>query len=230
MGNPALSLKKQARIAGLLFLIWIITGLYSLMYLPSQIKTGGDAATVAQNVLSHEWLFRTGIISDIISGVLWIFLVLAFYKLFKPVNEWAAKLLIAFVVVQIPIVFCMAAFKIASLKAFKGEILTSFELGQRQDLALSFLKLEDFATLALEMYWGLWLFPLALLVYQSRFLPRFLGIWLAINGAAYLVLSSTGLLLPEYAGSVYKYAFPAFFGELALMLWLLIKGAKNDVS
>ncbi len=227
MENAILSLKKQARITGLLFLIWIITGLYSLMYLPSQIKTGGDAATVAQNVLSHEWLFRTGIIGDVISGALWILLVLAFYSLFKPVSGWLAKLLVGFVVVQIPVVFSMAAFKIASLMAFKGEILTSFELGQRQDMALLFLKLEGYATLALETYWGLWLFPLAVLVYKSQFLPRFLGIWLAINGFAYLVLSFTGLLLPQYAGSVYTFAFPAFFGELALMLWLLIKGAKN---
>lgn len=228
MENEVSSLKKQARTAGLLFLIWIITGLYSLMYLPSQIKTGGDAATVAQNVLSHEFLFRTGIVCDVIGGALWILLVLAFYRLFRPVSEWAAKLLVGFVVVQIPVVFSMAAFKIASLKAFKGEILTSFEPNQRQDLALTFLKLEAYGTLALETFWGLWLFPLALLVYQSRFLPRFLGIWLAVNGLAYLVLSFTGLLLPEYAGSVYKYAFPAFFGELALMLWLLIRGAKND--
>lgn len=227
MKNTASSLKKQARTTGLLFLIWIITGLYGLMYLPSQIKVGSDAATATQNVLSHEWLFRTGIMSDAISGVLWIFLVLAFYKLFKPVNEWAVKLLIAFVVVQIPVVFTMTAFKIASLKAFKGEILASFEPSQRQDLALSFLKLEGYATLALEMFWGLWLFPLAMLVYQSRFLPRFLGIWLLVNGFAYIVLSFTGLLLPQYADSVYKFAFPAFFGELALMLWLLIKGAKN---
>lgn len=227
MENGTSLLKRKARTSGLLFLAWIIIGLFGLMYLPSQIKIGSDAATAAQSVLSHELLFRTGIIGDVISGALWIWLVLAFYSLFKPVSEWWAKLLVGFVVVQIPVVFSMAAGKIASLMAFKGKILTSFEADQRQDLALSFLQMEGYATLALETFWGLWLFPLAVLVYKSRFLPRFLGIWLAINGFAYVVLSFTGLLLPQYANSVYQFAFPAFFGELALMLWLVIKGAKN---
>jgi len=73
---------------------------------------------------------------------------------------------------------------------------------------------------------GVWLFPLALLVYRSRFLPRFLGVWLAIGGFAYVILSLTGELLPQYQDKVFVFSQPAFFGELAIMLWLVIKGAK----
>jgi hypothetical protein len=68
--------------------------------------------------------------------------------------------------------------------------------------------------------------PLALLVYRSRFLPRFLGVWLAIDGFAYVILGLTGVLLPQYQGKVFSYGQPAFFGEVAFMLWLSIKGAK----
>ncbi len=77
-----------------------------------------------------------------------------------------------------------------------------------------------------EIFWGLWLFPLALLVYRSRFLPRFLGVWLALAGFAWVILSLTGVLLPQYQHKVDTYTQPAVFGELAFMFWLVIKGAR----
>ena len=89
-----------------------------------------------------------------------------------------------------------------------------------------FLRLRDHQNTAAEILWGAWLFPLAFLVYRSRFLPRFLGVWLVINGFAYLIISLTGVLLPQYQGKVFAYSQLALFGELALMLWLVIKGAK----
>ena len=91
-----------------------------------------------------------------------------------------------------------------------------------------FLRLHHQEILAAEILWGLWLFPLAMLVYRSRFLPRFLGIWLIINGFAYLAMSLTGLLLSQYEDMVSNIAFPALLGEMAIMLWLLIKGARTQ--
>src|SRR6266498_1112222 len=229
MENKVYSLKKTARFAGLLYLIWIITGVYGIFYISPRIIVQGDAVTTAKNILSNEFLFRTGIINDIISSTIWVFLVLILYRLFKQVNERQAKLLVALVIVQIPTVFIMEAFNITSLMIFKGEILKTFELNQRQDLAMLFLKINDYGVLTLETFWGLWLFPLAILVYKSRFLPRFLGVWLFIDGFALLVLSFTSLLLPQYKDMVYKIASPAMLGEVAFMLWLLIKGAKNNI-
>jgi len=222
------SLKKTTRFAGLLYFIWIITGLYGLLYLPSQTIVQGDAVATANKILSNEFLFRTGIINDIISNALWVFLVLVLYRLFKQVNERQAKLMVALVIVQIPALFIMEAFNITSLMIFKGEILKTFELSQRQDLAMLFLKINDYGVLILEMFWGLWLFPLAILVYRSRFLPRFLGVWLIITGFFYVVLSFTSIMLPQYKDMVLNSAFalPAEVGEVALMLWLLIMGAK----
>jgi hypothetical protein len=220
------SLKKTARLAGLLYLVWIISGLYALIYLPSKIDTRGDAVTAAQNILSNEFLFRTSVFTDLFTSALWVVIVLVLYRMFKSTNESEAKLMVALVLVQIPTVFTMQALKVTSLMILKGEVLTTFELGQRQDLALVFLRINDFGVSSLELFWGLWLFPLAILVYRSHFLPRFLGIWLFINGIAYLVLSPTDLLLPEYRDTFFKIAFPAMLGEVALMLGLLIMGAK----
>jgi hypothetical protein len=89
-----------------------------------------------------------------------------------------------------------------------------------------FLNLHFHGLVVDEIFFGLWLLPLALLVYRSRFLPRFLGVWLAIDGFAWVILSLTGVLLPQYYDKVFTCCQPASFGEMALMLWLVIRGAK----
>ncbi|HCA79250.1 MAG TPA: DUF4386 domain-containing protein [Bacteroidetes bacterium] len=220
------SAKKTARFAGLLYLIWIVTGLYSLFYVPSQINMRDDAVTVAQNILSNEFLFRISIMNNVVNSSIWVFLVLVLYRLFKSVNGRQAKLLVALVLVQIPAVIIVEVFNVTSLMILKGEVLKTFELGQRQDLALLFLRMTDYGVLALELYWGLWLLPLGVLAYRSSFLPRFLGVWLIINGCALVVLSFTAVLLPEYKDTVFTIPVPAMLGEVAFMLWLLIIGAK----
>jgi hypothetical protein len=77
-----------------------------------------------------------------------------------------------------------------------------------------------------EILWGIWLFPLGILIYKSRLVPRLLGIWLMLGGLCYVALSLTGVILPAYQDTVFKVSQPAMFGELALMLWLLVKGAR----
>jgi len=230
MDDKEYTLKKTSRLAGLLYLIWILLGLYSLMIIPSQIDMTGDAAGIAHNILSHEFLFRTGIIIDLINSSIWIVMILLFYRLFKQVNKFLVKLLLAFVIVQIPAVFILQGFNITTLTILKGEGLQTFEAAQRLDLAIQFLKFSDYVVLTLEFYWGLWLVPLGILIFRSGFIPRFLGIWLVINGLALLILSFTDILVPQYRNIIFKIAIPAMFGEVAFMLWLLIKGVKDNVS
>lgn len=225
--NSIIELKRTARLAGLLFFLWIVSGFYDMFFVTPRIFVKGDIQTSAQNILQHEILYRTSIFSGLITSTLWVVLVWVFYHLFKSVNERYARLLVAFVLVQIPIAFIRAGFSIAALLTLKGEILMSFELRQRQDLAMAFLKINDYNIRALELFWGLWLFPLAILVYQSIFIPRFLGVWLLVNGIVYVVLSFTSIVLPEYKNAVFTIGIPAMFGELLLMLWLVIKGIRE---
>ena len=91
---------------------------------------------------------------------------------------------------------------------------------------MMFIHLRDHQNTAAEILWGVWLFPLAALVYKSRFLPRFLGVWLGLAGVAWVVLSLVGILLPEYQDKIDKYLQPAIIGEIVFMLWLLIMGGK----
>jgi hypothetical protein len=139
--------------------------------------------------------------------------------------------MVALVLVQIPAVFIMEAFNITSLMIFKGEILKSFELSQRQDLAMIFLKINDYGTLTLEMFWGLWLLPFGLLVYKSGFIPRVLGVFLILNGIAYIIPCFVSVLFPDYQTHVTQFAMPFWIlGEISITLWLLIKGVKNNIS
>ncbi len=231
MENKVYSLKKTARLAGLLYLLLVITGVYGIFYVSTQIIVLGDAVTTAQNILANEFLFRTGIINDIVSNTIFVFLALALYRLFKQVNERQAKLMVILVVVQIPAVFIMEAFNITSLMLFKGEILKTFELNQRQDLAMLFLKINDYGTLTIEMFWGLWLIPFGQLVYKSGFIPRIFGILLIIAGIAYMNGSFVSLLFPSYSAFVNQPTLLLVaIGEISITLWLLIKGIKNNIS
>jgi len=231
MENKVFTLKKTARLAGLLYLILVITGVFSIMYVSSQIIVQDDAITTAKNILAKEFLFRTGIVNDLISNTIFVFLVLVLYRMFKQINENQAKLMVALVFVQIPVVFIMESLNITSLMIFKGELLQTFEINQRQDFAMLFLKINDYCTLTIELFWGLWLLPFGLLVYKSRFIPRIFGILLIIAGVAYINSSLTSLLFPSYSTFVSQPTLLLVaIGEISITLWLLIKGVKNNTS
>jgi uncharacterized protein DUF4386 len=152
--------------------------------------------------------------------------------LFKGVDQNLAVLVVIFGgVMPALIMFVGVVSDAAALMVVRGgDFLAAFDKPQRDALAVLFLNLRDQQNTAAEILWGVWLLPLAVLVYRSRFLPRFLGVWLAIGGVAYMTLSLTGELLPRYQNGVFAYSQPAFLGELALVLWLLIKGANPIVA
>jgi hypothetical protein len=220
--------RNPGRVAGVWYLLLVLLGPLRLIYIPTQLFVRGNAAATASNLAAHEWLFRSGIVSDLFCGVILIFLVLAFYRLFQGVDRHLAVLVVILGGVMPALLdFVGVVYDAAALMVVRGgDFLAPFDKPQRDALALMFLKLRDHQNTAAEMLWGVWLLPLALLVYRSRFLPRFLGVWLAFGGVAYVALSLTGELVPQYQGTVFAYAQPAFFGEIAIMLWLLIRGAR----
>jgi len=219
---------NPGRVAGLLYLLLIVIAPLRLIYIPSTLIVRGNATATANNIAAHELLFRLGIASDLLAGTILIFLVLALYRLLKGVDENQAVLMVILGgLIPATIDFLNVLNDAAALVLVRGaDFLSVFEKPQRDALAMLFLRLHHHEIVAAEILWGLWLFPLAILVYRSRFLPRFLGVWLIINGFAYLVMSFTGLLSPQYEELVSNIAFPALLGEIAIMLWLLIKGAK----
>jgi hypothetical protein len=227
----AMSLLRNnpGRTAGFLYLLLLAAPL-RLIYIPSVVYVRGDATATAANITAHETLFRLGLVSELFTATMLIFLVLAFYRLFKGVSQYLAVLVIILGGVMPA---CMSFFNVvhdaAALILVKGaDYLSVFDKPQRDALAMLFLRLHGQTTTAAMMLWGAWLFPLGLLVYRARFLPRFIGVWLLLNGVAYVVTSLTGLLWPEYQDTVSNVTFPVLFGELALMLWLGIKGVTQE--
>ena len=219
--------KNPGRWAGLLYVLTSILGFFAMGYVPNRLIVHGDAAATAQNITASETLFRWGIAGELIGQAGFIFVALALYDLLKGVNRRHALLMVILIVVSIPIAFLNELNSFAALVLERGaDYLSVFDTAQRDALAMLFLHLHGRGFVVAELLWGLWLFPLAWLVYKSRFLPRFLGVWLALAGFAWVILSLTGVLLPQYQGQVDRYCQPAFFGEIAFMLWLLIKGAK----
>jgi uncharacterized protein DUF4386 len=186
----------------------------------------GDATATANNVLAHETLFRLGIVADLITSIIFICVVLALYRLLSGANKTLASLMVALVLVSAAVGFINVLNNIGALILFRGADFL-LEKTQRDALGMLFLRLHGQGNVINEIFWGLWLFPFGVLVMRSRFLPQILGVWLVINGFAYLIISLTGLLLPQYMDKVYNIAFPVLFGELAIMLWLVIKGARG---
>jgi hypothetical protein len=222
------SIHNPGRVAGFLYLLLVVAAPLRLIYIPFKLFVHGNATATAHNIAAHELLFRLGIVTDLFCGAILIFLVLALYRLLQGVDHNHAVLMVILGgLMPATIDFFNVLNDAAALMLVRGaDFLSVFEKSQRDALAMLFLRLHGQEVVAAEILWGLWLFPLAILVYRSRFLPRFLGVWLTINGLAYLAMSLTGLLLPQQEDMVSKITFPAQLGEVAIMLWLLIKGAK----
>lgn len=224
-------LKKTARIAGLLYLVVVLTGPFVLLYVPGKLFVTGDATATASNILAHQSLFRAYIGVGLVSELFFICTVLALYRLLKDVSQQLAAFMVILILIDAPLAFSRVANQVATLTFVRGaDFLAVFDKPQRDAVATLFINLEGQGILVSEIFWGLWLLPLGLLVYRSGFLSRFLGVWLFINGLAYVAMSATGLLLPQHLKMVSTVATPVLFGEMALMLWLLIVGARDQPS
>jgi len=220
-------LQRQARIAGLLYLFVVLAGPFLLMYVPDKLFVPGDASATASNILAHQSLFKAHLIIGVVANLLFMGAVLALYQLLQGVNRPLAVLMVSLILIVMPLAFLGAANELATLTLLRDPgFLTAFDKPQRDAVTTLLINFDQAGVYVYEVFWGLWLLPLGVLVYGSGFLPRFLGIWLLINGMGYLILSTTGILWPENYGALFRLATPVLFGEVALMLWLLIAGAR----
>jgi len=218
---------KAARVAGAVYLSMVFTAPFSLIYVPNKLIVRGDATATAGNILAHETLFRLSILGDLVGQVIFICVAIALYRLLSNVNRTWALLMVCFVLVSAAVGFLNTLNNIAGLILFRGgEFLDVFDTAQRNALGMLFIRLHSQGIFIDEIFWGLWLFPFGLLVFRSGFLSRFIGIWLIINCFGYVALSVIALFFQPYYNAAFGFLQPILFGELAIMLWLLIRGAK----
>ena len=223
------SLSRNARVAGLLYILASAVGVVRLMYIPNALFVHGNAAATANNIAAHESLFRLGIVCYLVSSVLFIFVTLALYRLFEGVDQPLAILMVILgSLMPVPIFFVNSVTDVAVLLFARGsDFLSAFDKPQREAFVMLFLNLHHHLDLANAIFWGLWLFPFGLLVYRSRFLPRFFGVWLILACLAWLAFSFTGFMFPGYEDKVFTLGQPFTLGEVATMLWLAIMGARE---
>jgi hypothetical protein len=219
--------RNPGRVAGLWYLLLVFLGPLRLIYIPEKLFVTGNAAATASNIIAHEWLFRFGMVADLLGAMVLVLLTMAFYRLFKDVDQQLAVLVVILGGVMPALLYIVnVATDASALMVARGaDFLNVFDKAQRDALVLLILRQHSHLVTAAEILWGLWLAPLGMLVYRSRFLPRFLGVWLLFNALAYVLISLIGELAPQYSDTAFLFAQPALLAELALTLWLVIRGS-----
>jgi len=222
------SQRKALKAAGLLYLLMAISAPIGLIYVPSVLMVPGDATATADNVRASEWLLRIGIGSELFHQAIVVFLALTLYRLFKPVNENQAKLLVVLgALVSVPIMFLNVLNEVAALMLVSGtEFLSAFDKPQLDGLAMLFLRLHEDGINVAAIFWGLWLFPFGILVIRSGFIPRLLGFLLFVAGSAYVASSFTSLLLPQYEELVGRFAIILEMAEMPIVFWFLFRAFR----
>lgn len=171
---------------------------------------------------------RLGIASELICAAEFVFLLWVLYRLFGGVSKTQASLMVIPGLVFVPMMCVNVLNEIAALMLLRGaDFLSLFDKRQREAMAVLFLDSHRYGY-TVGWIFGLWLFPFGVLVSRSGFLPRILGVLLIAAGFGYLANSVTPLLFPSYANVVGRFAsVPLTLGEPAIILWLLIMGAKD---
>jgi hypothetical protein len=214
-----------ARVAGLLYLIGGVTGAFGILYGPSLVVPG-DAAATAGNILASEALFRLSIVSALLDQVIFIFVALALYQLFKAVHKTMAVLMIIFLLLSIPIAMLTELTNGAVLLLLSGaDSLKGLTADQLHALVSLFLDLHALGLNIAFLVGALWVFPLGYLVFKSGLLPGILAILMVINGLAYLIDSFASLLRPDL--NVNLVMFTGWV-EVLFALWLLIRGVNVE--
>jgi hypothetical protein len=228
------STNNTARLAGLLWFLSTVTGAFSLITIRSNVIVAGDAAATAANIMASEFLYRAAIVSSLFSYIFLFFTALTLFHLFKEVNQWLARILVASMLVSVSIAVVNTLNHFGALLVLsQADFLNVFNPEQRNALAFLFLRLANGSGQGLlEIFWAPYYFTFGLLVIRSRFFPKILGILLMIMGTGFAFNVFEKFLLPQF--------YPALFTQLAMfggalggiptILWLLIKGAKADVS
>jgi hypothetical protein len=226
------SILKDSRVAGIWYAVLTVLSVFGVLYADSTFSVSGDAAATASRILANEWMYRLGIASNLAGQACFVFVGLAFYKLFQSVDKNQARSLLALVVASVPVAFLNMLNKFAPIILLgDSSFLKAFAPAQLQALAMMFIELQKYGTLIVGVFWGLWLLPLGLLVYKSRFFPRILGVLLLVNGASYILDSFMGLLFPGVRAAIAP-AISALLaiGEIPFLLWLLARGARIPAS
>jgi hypothetical protein len=216
--------RLKARIAGGFYLLEMLTGGFAIFLVGGRLFVPGDPAATATNILAHESLLRLSFAANLMQFTCYIVVTGLFYALFKPVNRGLSLLAAFFSLVGCTIGAVSCLFELAPMAVLGGErSLKAFTAEQLQALVLTFLKLYGQAFDISFVFFGFYCLLIGYLIFRSRFLPRILGLGMALAGLCWLTF-----LWPPLAHSLSPYILaPGILGEGSLTLWLLVAGVNS---
>jgi hypothetical protein len=225
--SPHGTINKNARMAGFLYLIYMVTHIISDVWRGSFIVPG-EAAATASNIMAHEGLFTITVVGDLLAAALFFLAAWALYVLLKPVNKDLALLFLLLNLGGVAIQCSSDLFLFAIQLLTNGpDYLNVFQVEQLQSLAMFFLDLREKGFTVAQLFYGAWLFPLGYLVFKSSFLPKILGAVLMVHCFTWLSTFLQSFLFPGFTAITFVSWPLGFIAEFGLTLWLLIKGAKE---
>lgn len=210
----------HARLTGLVGVVMLASGSFA-GFVGSKLVVRDDLVATSRNLVASETLFRLGIAGSLVMMIAFLAYALMLHRLLRPVSRSHAMLMVALVLAAVPIFMLNQVNQYAALR------LASAQLHDQMRL---FLDMHRLGSLIAGIFFGLWLFPLGLLVFRSRFLPRVLGVLLMAGSPGYLVLFVQGFLFEGSEGGLWSNPFlvVTHLSELAMMLWLLIRGVDAE--
>jgi hypothetical protein len=220
--------QRNARVAGLLYLVVVLSSPFVLMYAPAKLFVPGDPTATVATLQANLALYRAYILVGLVSEVFFVATVLALYRLFRDVDRDLAALMVVAILLIAPLALLGTGYQIATLRLLTdSQPLAAFDPAVRSALILFLPMLDRMATPVHVLFWGLWLLPLSILAWRSNWLPRWLGVWLGLNGLTYVVLSVVAVFsLPLYQQGM-SLATPLLFGEAILAVWLVVAGVRD---
>jgi hypothetical protein len=219
---------KTARMAGLFYLIFILT--FALAsYIRSQIIVFGDAVTTAGNIATSQGLFRLAFASELVSALFFVLAAWALYGLLRPVDKNLALLFLLLNLAGVVTESLNMLNLLAPLTILNGaDYLKVFQTGQLQAMAMSSLYAYMNGIMIAQLFFGTWLLPLGYLLYKSRLVPRFLAVLIVLDFFGVLIWFFQYFFLPDYGVLSYPGLAVSFVAEFSLSLWLLIMGVKEQ--
>jgi Domain of unknown function (DUF4386) len=220
--------RLKARIAGFLYLIVIVGGIFAEIFVRGRLIVHGNAAATAHNILAHELLYRLGFAAEIFYCSCNVPLTLIFYDLFKVVNRSVTLLLVFFSLVGTAIESVSLLGHFAPLILLGGgRHLSAFTAEQLQAWAYVSLQLFEYGFTISLVFFGFYCLSTGYLIFRSTFLPRILGALMALGGFCYVTNSFANFLSPPFAAHLLPYILlPSGVGEISLCVGLLVIGVN----
>lgn len=214
----ALTQKQIVKILRVLYPVWFLLGIFSILYVPSVLIDFSNPIETANKIRENTLLFRLGIASSLLTQILYIIIPFFLYLLFKNLDRVSSILMFILAITSVPITMYNESKKLMVL-----------DIIDRPNELIGLLNSHNYGLEISTIFWGLWLFPLGWLVYKSEYFPKIIGISLCIGGFGYLINSFLKILFPDFNGLSMILEMMTF-GELIFIIWFVAKGVSYSAK